>query len=50
MLPGRLPLVLSIPLSVGLHTTSQLATLQERQMEVADMELTETITWPGAGT
>ena len=55
MLPGRLPLVLSVPLSVGLHTTSQLATLplaivQEREMEVAVMELTDTNTCPGAGT
>ena len=55
MLPGRLPLVLSVPLSVGLHTTSQLATLplatlQEREMELAVMELTLTNTSPGAGT
>ena len=55
MLPGRLPLVFSVPLSVGLHTTSQLATLplttlQEREMEVAVMELTLTNTCPGAGT
>ena len=55
MLPGRLPLVLSVPLSVGVHTTSQLATLplatlQEREMELAVMELTLTNTCPGAGT
>ena len=55
MLPVRLPLVLSVPLSVGLHTTSQLATLplatlQEREMEVAVMELTLTNTCPGART
>ena len=55
MLPGKLPLVLSVPLSVGLHTTSQLttlplATLQEREMEVAVMELTDTTTCPGGMT
>ena len=45
--PPIIPLVLSVPLSVGLHTTSQLATLplatlQEREMELAVMELTDT--------
>ena len=45
----------SVPLSVGLQITSQLATLpldtlQEREMEVAVMELTDTNTCPGAGT
>jgi hypothetical protein len=46
--------VLSVTLSVGLQTTSQLAilpldTLQEREMEVAVMELTDNNTCPGAG-
>ena len=54
-MPVRLPLELSVPLSVSLHTTSQLATeplatLQEREMEEAVMELTDTLTTPGAGT
>ena len=48
-------LELSVPLSVSLHTTSQLATeplatLQEREMEEAVMELTDTLTTPGGGT
>ena len=47
--------MLSVTLSVGLQTTSQLAilpldTLQEREMEVAVMELTDNNTCPGAGT
>ena len=47
--------MLSVPLSVGLQTTSQLATLpldtlQEREMEVAVMELTDTNTCPGTWT
>ena len=42
-------------LSVGLQATSQLATIpldiiQEREMEVAVMELTDTNTYPGTGT
>ena len=47
---------LSVPLAaVSLHTTSDQATgppitLQEREMEVAVMELTTTLTCPGAGT
>ena len=54
-MPVRLPLKLSVPLSVSLHTTSDLATeplatLQEREMEVALMALTTTSTCPGAGT
>ena len=54
-MPDRGPLVLSVPLSVGLQITSQLATLpldtlQEREMEAAVMELTDTNTCPGAGT
>ena len=56
-MPDKSALVTSDPLSVGLQTTSQLATLplpldtlQEREMEVAVMELTDTNTCPGAGT
>ena len=54
-MPDKSALVTSDPLSVGLQTTSQLATLpldtlQEREMEVAAMELTDTNTCPGAGT
>ena len=54
-MPVRLPLELSVPLSVSLHTTSDqatepLATLQDREMEMAVMALTTTFTCPGAGT
>ena len=51
----RLPLVLSATLLLS-HTTSELVTtepldtLQEREMEVADMETTLTLGWSGGGT
>ena len=53
-MPVRLPLDLSVPLSVSLNTTSDLATeplatLQEREMEVAVIALTNTFTCPGGG-